>query len=35
MQDYEASEGVVVAPRGRRGNMGKRGHDTCHLSFLI
>ena len=35
MQDYEAREGVVVAPRSGEGNMGTQGHDACHLSFLI
>ena len=35
MQDCEASEGVVAASRRGRGNMGMRGHDACHLSFLI
>ena len=34
-QDCEASEGVVATPRSGRGNMGMRGHDACHLSFLI
>ena len=34
-QDCEASEGVVAIPRSERGNMGTRGHDMCHLSFLI
>ena len=34
-QYYEASEGVVAALRGRRGNMGMQRHDTCHLLFLI
>ena len=35
MQDCEASKGVVVAPRSGGGNMGTRGHDACHLSFVI
>ena len=35
MQDREAREGVVAALRSRGGNMGTRGHDACHLSFLI
>ena len=35
MQDCEASEGVVAALRSGGGNMGTRGHDAFHLSFLI
>ena len=35
MQDCEASKGVVAALRSGEGNMGTRGHDVCHLSFLI
>ena len=31
----EASEGVVATLRSGEGNMGTRGHDTGHLSFLI
>ena len=34
-QDCEASESVVAAPRSGGGNIGTRGHDACHLSFLI
>ena len=34
-QDYGASKGVVAAPRSGGGNMVTRGHDACHLSFLI
>ena len=34
-QDREASEGVVATPRIGGGNMGKRGHDARHLSFLV
>ena len=34
-QDCEASKCVVVALRSGGGNMGKRGHDAFHLSFLI
>ena len=34
-QDREASEGVVATPRIGGGNMGMRGHDACHLSFLL
>ena len=35
MQDCEASKGVVTTPRSGGSNMGMRGHDACHLSFLI
>ena len=35
MQNCEVGEGVVAAPRSVGGNMGTRGHDACHLSFLI
>ena len=35
MQDREASEGVVATPRSEGGNMGTRGHDVCHLFFLV
>ena len=35
MQDHEAREGVVAAPRSGEGNIGTQGHDACHLSFLI
>ena len=31
-QDYE---GVMVAPWSRGVNVGARGHDTGHLSFLV
>ena len=31
----EAIKGVVVVQRRGEGNMGTRGHDACHLSFLI
>ena len=31
----EASKGVVAAPRSGGGNLGARGHDVYHLSFLI
>ena len=34
-QDCEASKGVMEAPRSVGGNMGTRGHNACHLSFLI
>ena len=34
-QDYEASEGVVVASRSGGGNMGTRRHRACQLSFPI
>ena len=34
-QDCEASKGVVTALRNGGGSMGMRGHDACHLSFLI
>ena len=35
IQDYEASEGVVVAPRSGRDNMGTQRHYACQLSFSI
>ena len=35
MQDCEASKGVTATPRSGGDNMGRRGHDVCHLSFLI
>ena len=35
MQDLEASEGVVAAPRSGEGNMGTQRHCTCQLFFLI
>ena len=31
----EAIKGVIVALRSGVSNMGTRGHDACHLSFLI
>ena len=34
-QDCEASEGVVVAPWSRGGNMGTRGYYACQLSLLV
>ena len=34
-QDREASEGVVVAPWNRGGNMGMRRHYACRLSLLV
>ena len=34
-QDYEASEGVVVAPRSGGGNVGMRRHCAYELSFLV
>ena len=34
-QDREASEGVVETPRNGGGNVGGRGHDAGHLSFLV
>ena len=35
MQDREASEGVKATLRSGGGNLGTRGHDAGHLSFLI
>ena len=35
MQDCVVSKGVLATPRSGGGNMGMRGHDVCHLSFLI
>ena len=34
-QNREASEGVVATPRIGGDNMGTRGHDACHVSFLV
>ena len=34
-QDCEPSEGVVVAPRNRGGNMGARRHYACQLSLIV
>ena len=34
-QDHEASEGVVATPRCGGSNVGARGHDASHLSFLV
>ena len=34
-QDYEASKGVVVAPRSGGGNMGTRRQCVCQLFFLV
>ena len=34
-QDREASEGVVAILRSVVGNVGARGHDAGHLSFLV
>ena len=34
MQDYDASEGAMVAPWSRV-NVGGRGHDAGHLSLLV
>ena len=34
-QDFEASKGVVVAPRSGEGNMGARGHDEYQISFPL
>ena len=34
-QECEASEGVVATLRSGGSNMGTRGHNVCHLSFLI
>ena len=34
-QDHEASEGVVVAPWNRGGNMGARKYYACQLPFLV
>ena len=35
MQDHEASKGVVATLRIGGDNMGTRGHDASHLSFLV
>ena len=35
LQHKTVSKGVVAAPRSGEGNMGERGHDAYHLSFLI
>ena len=34
-QDRKANEGVVAILRSGGGNLGTRGHDACHLSFLV
>ena len=34
-QDREASKGVMATPRSGGGNVGTRGHNTCHLSLPI
>ena len=34
-QDYEASKGVVAAPKSGRGNMGMRRHYSCQLTPLV
>ena len=34
-QDCEASEGAMTAPWSGGVNMGARGHDAGHLSFLV
>ena len=34
-QDLTASESVVATPRRGGGNVGARGHDAGHLSFLV
>ena len=34
-QDRETNEGVVATSRSGGGNMGTRGHDAGHLSFLV
>ena len=34
-QDREAIEGVVETSRSGGGNMGARGHNGGHLSFLV
>ena len=33
-QDREASESVVATPRSGGGNLGTRGHNVSHLSYL-
>ena len=35
MQDREASEGVMAAPRSGGDKMGARGHDACQLFFPV
>ena len=35
MQDHEARKGVTETPRIGGDNMGTRGHDANHLSFLV
>ena len=34
-QDHEASEGAMAASRNGGVNVGARGHDAGHLSFLV
>ena len=34
-QDCEASEGVMATSRSGGDNMGARGHNASHLSFLV
>ena len=34
-QDREASEGAMEAPSSGGVNVGVRGHDAGHLSFLV
>ena len=34
-QDREASEGAMAAPWSGGVNVGARGHDAGHLSFLV
>ena len=34
-QDREASEGIMETSRIGGDNMGTRGHDAHHLSFLV
>ena len=34
-QDCETSEGVVIAPWSREGNIGTRRHHACQLSLLV
>ena len=35
MQDREACEGAIGAPRSGGVNVGARGHDAGHLSLLV
>ena len=35
MQDHEYREGVMATPRIGGDNMGTRGHEACHLFFLV